>query len=129
MVTDKQLETFKKAVAIELEGALQDVCPVDNGMLRESISVEIDGDELKVNMLHYGIYVDQGTGAHEITPKGKGFDGADPKAANIVYAKKVQHPGTKANPFIRNTFFHVLPRILNRNAERFLGVEVGVDFE
>lgn len=48
------------------------------------------------------IFIDGGTVAHEIKPKAKGrgrlrFETA---GGDIVFARKVHHPGTRANPFI-----------------------------
>ena len=125
MVEQQDIDNFKEYIALEMENALIDVCPVDMGTLRQSISVEIKGDELMVNMLEYGVYLDQGTGLfgpkgipYLIQPKNKKALHWGGKNGPIV--KQVVHPGIHPNPWIRNTFFHKLPTIVNDAAELFL---------
>ena len=79
--------------------------PVDKGNLRRSLSVTIDGDKIKVGpTAPYAGYVEFGTAPHEIRPKKS--DGVLRFQVNgrWVYAKVVQHPGTKAQPFVRPAF-------------------------
>ena len=109
------LESFKKGIANDLRNALVRSCPVDTGALKNSITVEIENDELVINMFDYGEHVEYGTKPHIIRPK-------DAKAlrfkkgTKVIYAKEVHHPGTRPQPFIRNTFHHKLPKIIERNA-------------
>lgn len=51
-----------------------------------------------VNSL-YGAYVEFGTKPHVITPRNKPFLAFKTKSGNWVRTKRVNHPGTKAQPF------------------------------
>ncbi len=44
-----------------------------------------------------------------------------------VYAKKVYHPGTRPQPFIRNTFYHKLPRMIEQSAALHLGEDYEIE--
>lgn len=46
----------------------------------------------------YAIWVHEGTRPHKITAKGRAL--AWEGAGGMMFAKSVQHPGTKANPFM-----------------------------
>jgi len=60
----------------------------------------------------YAGFVEKGTAAHEITPRarkalrfaasasGRRLSGSPRKGADVVFAKRVHHPGTKAQPFL-----------------------------
>lgn len=87
-------------------------CPVDTGRLKNSISFNVkDEDTIEISMASYGEAVEFGTLPHIIRPKSK-------KALKFksggetVFAKKVNHPGTQPQPFIRRTLQLKLPRIL-----------------
>lgn len=105
------------SIAIKLQNELILVCPVDKGILRNSIKVVPIEDGLLISMVEYGKYVEFGTPPHIITPKekkalkfksGKGF----------IFSKKVRHPGTRPNPFIRNTVRNKLPKIIQEEINR-----------
>lgn len=73
------------------------------GSLRQSIKTTRYGNMgfiVMVNSL-YGVYVDQGTRPHVILPKNKKML-AFQKNGQWVFAKRVNHPGTKAQPFFSN---------------------------
>ena len=117
---DRFISLFEQYLSLLLEGALSRECPVDKGGLRNSIKVYVENGKLKISMFDYGIYVEYGTLPHIIKPtnakalhwKSGGKD---------VFAKQVMHPGTKANPFIRRTFFSkigTLVRDAAKSAER-----------
>lgn len=79
--------------------------PVDSGKLRDSLRVQVEGDKVYIGSdLPYATYVEFGTAPHEIKPKDP--DGVLRFVANgqVVYAKVVQHPGTKPQPFVRPAF-------------------------
>lgn len=60
----------------------------------------------------YAAYVEHGTRAHEITPNakkalrfaasasGRRLSGSPRRGAQVVFAKRVHHPGTRAQPFL-----------------------------
>lgn len=131
-----QIDDFKEYIKFALENALIDACPVDKGSLKGSVNVELDGDNLTVSMLEYGLYLDQGTGLYgplrkkyEIKPKTKKALSFDMNGSDVV-VKKVMHPGIKPYPWIRNTFFHKFPQIVQEAADETLeGADVEVAFE
>ena len=78
--------------------------PVRTGTLRQSIEVKVSHDKVVIGPnTDYAAYVEFGTKPHTIYPKNK-------KAlvfvvnGNKVFAKKVNHPGTKAQPYVRPAF-------------------------
>lgn len=84
--------------------------PVDTGRLRSSIVVEERGDGWVIGTnVEYAPFVELDTKPHIIEPKNKQalkFEvgrkqrlaaGKSPGQANIVFAKKVQHPGTEGS--------------------------------
>ena len=101
---DKFLGIFSKYLAVLLEGGLAKECPVDNGDLRNSIDVSVVDGKLLVKMHEYGVYVEYGTLPHVIEAKNaKALHWKS--GGKDVFAKRVNHPGTAPNPFIRRTFF------------------------
>ena len=111
-------------IAVRIQNELILACPVDTGRLRNSIKVRVEGRSLIIWMVEYGKYVEFGTPPHIIKPTSKkalkfevgkkerlGRKG--PKSqANIVFTKEVRHPGTRPNPFIRNTIQTKLRQII-----------------
>ena len=115
----RRMKNVYLGVAIDIVAALARRCPVDNGSLRQSIHYAIDGERINIVMLKYGLYVEFGTQPHEIRPvnaKALKFK----VGGNDVFAKVVQHPGTRPQPFIRNMAHQDLPRIVNDNIRRHL---------
>ena len=100
-------------IALRLQNELVLACPVDKGILRNSIKVipSPSGIGLLISMVIYGKYVEFGTPPHTIKPsekealKFKGDEGD-------VIVKKIEHPGTRPNPFIRNTINNKLKKII-----------------
>lgn len=79
--------------------------PVDSGDLRNSISVRVEGNKVKVGpTMPYSAYVEFGTRPHEIRPKSSDGVLRFKVNGNDVYARVVNHPGTKAQPFVRPAF-------------------------
>ena len=111
------LEEAKFGIAIDLRDALQDAAPVDKGRLKGSIKVKPSADGVIITMVDYAKDVEFGTNPHIIKPvkkkalKWKGKDGKP------VFSKKVMHPGTRPNPFIRTTFHLHLGRIIRKNLQ------------
>lgn len=105
---------FDRAPAIataEISGAVKDATfeisrqtklevPVDTGKLRQHIEVSIHPMSGTITPLQkYALTVHEGTKPHTILPKNKPFLAFKSKG-KWIYAKKVRHPGTKANPFM-----------------------------
>ncbi|WP_041963441.1 hypothetical protein [Sulfurospirillum cavolei] len=105
--------TLLETVAREVVKIAQEEAPEKSGELKGSIDILSIGDEeaivghkyndkIVVNWKGaktiYPLFVHEGTDAHTITPRTK-------KALlwneDIGYRKKVNHPGTKANPYFK----------------------------
>lgn len=91
-------EPMHRAVLLA-ERAIKHETPVKRGTLRRSITSRVDSPTRGVvgTNLRYAVYVHEGTRPHVITPVTKRalfWTGA----AHPV--KRVQHPGTRANPFL-----------------------------
>lgn len=93
------------------------LCPVDTGNLRASLQMRITrtagvvSGEVFTNV-GYARYVHEGTAPHKIRPRSPG--GAlrfpvPPRSKNFVFATVVNHPGTKARPFLRLAIESVAP--------------------
>lgn len=80
---------------------------VDSGNLRDSLGVKVDGNRVIIGpdatKAPYGGYVERGTKPHVIEPKDKQAL-AFRYRGQMVIVKKVRHPGTKAQPFVRPAF-------------------------
>jgi len=122
-MTKQQLKEFwsslKTGVANDVVNALVRRVPVDTGFLKNSINYRVIGDVIEIYMADYGKYVEFGTPPHIIKAK-------DAKALKFnkngkaIYATKVNHPGTRAQPFIRPTLRNDLGGIILDNIERRL---------
>uniref|UniRef100_A0A6M3LFD3 Putative tail protein n=1 Tax=viral metagenome TaxID=1070528 RepID=A0A6M3LFD3_9ZZZZ len=123
------IETFKDGVANDLRNELVRIAPVDTSRLRNSIKVDVVGEELVISMVFYGMFIEHGIRPHIIRPKNKkalkfkvkSVGSTGKESSEVVITKEVHHPGTKAFPFIRNTFYHKLPNIVSKNATIHLG--------
>lgn len=75
------------------------------GNLRRSIQKQIKRPASAVIFTDekYAPYVEEGTRPHVITPKNKKFL-AFKSGGRMVFAKKVNHPGSKPYPFFRPAF-------------------------
>ncbi len=102
--------------------------PSVTGHLRQSINVEkITENHYRINDgVDYGIYVEYGTMPHIITPKQAqalrfelgeisfGFGNMKYGGGKVVYAKRVNHPGSSQHPFMRPAFYVMESRIRSR---------------
>lgn len=130
-------DEFAEAIANDLKNVLVQTAPTDKGTLRLSIDVVYEPltEELVVSMADHWKYVEFGTNPHIILPKdkkalawGKNI-GAGKKE---FVAKKVMHPGTRPQPFLRSALFKDLREIVEMNAEKYLSgeeMEVYIDAE
>ena len=90
-------------------------CPVDNGILRNSLYYRVEGDSVFVgSQLPYAVFVEYGTGEFHLDADGNPEPHSSweikPKSAkalkfevngNSVFSKKVIVPGMHAQPFLR----------------------------
>jgi phage gpG-like protein len=122
----RAIDAGLEAIGIVVEGQAVELAPIDSGRLKGSITyatkrggdkpkavkdytpkdedgVQHDGSENTVvigTSVEYAVYVEFGSGPHEIVPK-------DKKALFWKGAKhpvkRVRHPGTPAQPFLRRS--------------------------
>jgi HK97 gp10 family phage protein len=116
-------DTFMEGVSNDLRTELVRSCPVDEGVLKASITMKIDGGEITIDMVDYWKYVEYGTAPHVITPKNPDGVLHWKKGGEDFFAKWVNHPGTRPQPFIRDTFNRKLKTIIQNNASLHLTEE------
>jgi hypothetical protein len=126
----KALEIAMPAIAIRFQNELTLRVPVDKGRLKNSIKVFPDKYGVQIIMVEYGKFVEFGTLPHVIKPKDKQalkfemgkkarLEGKK-KGKTIVFAKEVKHPGTRPNPFIRETIQTKLKKIILEEINRVI---------
>jgi hypothetical protein len=98
-----ELERATKDAGKEILGIEKDEVPVKTAALKRSITMDYRPISVSIYpTVKYAYYVHEGTKPHEILPRVK-------KALrwrsgkSWVFAKRVSHPGTKANPFVERT--------------------------
>jgi HK97 gp10 family phage protein len=107
---DSQITTQQVLVqsANQILAEMESRVPVDTGRLRNSLQIRVDTDRVTIgpneNIADYGGYVEFGTKPHVIRPKTPGGVLVFKMNGTTVFAKKVNHPGTKAQPFVRPAF-------------------------
>lgn len=89
--------------AVQVEGSAKENAPVDTGALRASIRFEQISTARYIvgSSIDYADDVEFGTSPHVITPdeaEALRFPGED---GEPVFAMRVEHPGTPAQPFLR----------------------------
>lgn len=82
--------------------------PVKTGNLRESLGIQVKTDRVIIGpnerQAPYAGYVESGTGPHVIRPKRPGGVLVFTVGGTKVFTKKVNHPGTQAQPYVRPAF-------------------------
>lgn len=120
------LQPLITALAERAEDLMRERAPRRTGRLASSIRREVGAVEAVIGpRAPYAIHIEYGTRPHEIRPvnsRALRFE----IGGQLVFAVRVQHPGTRPNPFLRET-----AEIVGREAEEvFNGVwkrEVGVE--
>jgi len=107
-MTAKRSEVTTQQVMVEsanfLLTEMEIRVPVKTGELRESLGVRVEPNRVIVGpTAKHAPYVEFGTRAHEIRAKNKKAL-AFKVGGNMVVVQKVNHPGTKARPFVRPAF-------------------------
>ena len=104
VTTQQVLVQASNQILAEMESRV----PVDTGKLRNSLQIRVDTDKVTIgpneDIAPYGGYVEFGTKPHTIRPKTPGGVLVFKMNGKTVYTKKVRHPGTKAQPFVRPAF-------------------------
>jgi HK97 gp10 family phage protein len=110
-------EAIRKEIArasYSIQKQAKEEAPFKKGFLRNSIDVIIKAGGVTGQVIvkrNYGIFVHEGTRPHDIYPRNgkvlawrsiisQSIKTKRNKYSNWVYASKVHHPGTKANPFL-----------------------------
>ena len=79
--------------------------PVRSGELRRSLQIKVESDKVTIGPnTPYAGYVEFGTQPHEIRPKKTGGVLVFNIGGRKVFTKKVNHPGTRAQPYVRPAF-------------------------
>ena len=108
-------------VPVKGTGPLADETPVRTGKLRRSTYFQVmrHGNEQRVEIRqpartpagdYYGFWVREGTEPHDIYPVNKTALRFE-IGGNIIFAKHVHHPGSRANPYHRRVFRRLLPEV------------------
>lgn len=125
-----QLDKAGPRIALALLEEIQIEAPVDTGRLRSSLKIIYRNKILIISGVDYILHIEFGTKPHIIRPKTKKslkFEVGKkarlgrkegPDKALVVFAKEVKHPGTKPNPFIRDTVFRKLRNIIVQELNR-----------
>lgn len=102
--------------AVRVESGAISRAPVDKGNLKKSMGRKTykGGMAAEVyNTAEYAPHVEFGTRPHEIRPK-KGRLLSWVKSGKRIFARKVRHPGTKAQPFLFPAWEEQRPGFLSR---------------
>jgi HK97 gp10 family phage protein len=113
-VFEKRLRQAVKASAREVQTAAQNNHKFTShtGQLERAIDVRMIGDKtaevyIDNQAAYYGPFVHEGTKPHDIFPKNKKALRWVPIGGNgFVFAKRVHHRGTKADPFLYEALDH-----------------------
>lgn len=100
---DKVLADTLLLSSVQAEGLIRREAPVDTGNLRRSVQHFTKGSKeagVSARGAKYWVDIEYGTAPHVITPK-KSKALRFQIGKDEVYAKKVQHPGTAPNPFVK----------------------------
>ena len=107
------LDQATKVIAILLQSALREAAPKGTGKFRKSIKVIAQsGGILSVEMEEIWKYLEFGTNPHVIQPANKKALAFENEQGQLIITKKVNHPGTRPQPFIRATLDTKLPNII-----------------
>lgn len=105
----EQAQKVMLAVAEGLQRDIQERAPKKTGAMAASIKVEFsDPMTVKVTGSAVAGYQEFGTRPHVILPKNQPYLVFKTKDGRFVRTKKVNHPGTKPQPFIRPAVNEVL---------------------
>lgn len=110
-----------KKTLFDIESTAKVYAPVDFGTLENSISTDVDADQLGGEVgptVDYGAAVEYGAAPHVIRPKNPGgrlvFMGSD---GQLVFATEVNHPGTPPQPYMGPAFDRHAPGLARALAD------------
>ena len=102
-------QEFRQAMALtvtDIRRTAQERVPVKTNHLRQSITTAVSDSPLTGMVMvgaPYGRFIEYGTRPHVILPRRSNVL-AFTVGGSLVFAKKVNHPGTKAQPFMWPAF-------------------------
>jgi hypothetical protein len=107
-MTDQVINDKLELTGVFVEGEAKLLCPVDTSNLKNSMTHQVESNAVKIGSpVDYAPHVELGTKPHVIEPKNaKAL--AFKIGGELIFAKKVNHPGTEPHPFLR-------PAVLNNN--------------
>lgn len=118
------MKKFKESVVNDIVIELQKRAPVDTANLRNNIIARKTGNGWEISMPYYAEFVEFGTPPHVITAKSAKalhwksdkVNSKGNKHKTDAFAKSVNHPGTRPQPFIRYTLRN-MGEIIRRNLD------------
>ncbi len=114
-------------LAQETEAAMFFEAPWRSGKLAQSINRQVEGISAKVSpLVPYAMYVEMGTSPHEIRPIHSSVLAFKSTDGKLIFSSLVNHPGTKANPFMHRTAEQIkrkVPAIFASIWQNYLGEE------
>jgi len=97
------IERFIAQLAERTEEVMHEKAPERTGRLKKSIRKNVKPYKAVIGpAVPYAVYVEYGTRPHEILPvhaRALRFE----VAGRVVFAARVHHPGTRPQPFVRET--------------------------
>lgn len=105
---EKMTSELHRAISktvLKVEAEAKREAPVNKqtagGNLRQSIKSRMSGVATGIVEVgvDYGVYVHEGTAPHQIRTRGR--KALANKRTNQIFGRVVNHPGTKANPFLQ----------------------------
>jgi HK97 gp10 family phage protein len=95
-----------------VQNAMRETAPVRTGALRDSIRLQLGLDYVRVGpTVPYAAFVEFGTRPQEILPRRAQALRFETEAGEIVYAKRVWHPGFEGRFFVRRAVMEAEPRL------------------
>lgn len=128
---DKVLADTLLLSSVQAEGLIRREAPVDTGNLRRSVQHFTKGSKeagVSARGAKYWVDIEYGTAPHVITPK-KSKALRFQIGKDEVYAKKVQHPGTAPNPFVKRAVNTLRSRKMVQQAFRASLQKHGIQLE
>lgn len=115
---DQRVRITSRRLANEWERELRRTNPVDTGNMRDKTTVreQVSAGGVRVVAVvdtDYAIYVSEGTRPHIIRPRPPRKALRFTVGGRVVYAAKVNHPGTRPNPWFRDSVRR-LPEMVQR---------------
>jgi len=119
MDIQQALDSAMFAIGQDLRNAFGDAAPFKTGNLAGRIIAEVTSNGLMFYFVDYAKFVEFGTPPHTITPNTKKAL-AFKSGGDTIIVKKVNHPGTRPNPFIRTTLHTKLRGIVQKRLNEVL---------